>query len=545
MNLLTDPLFRVQTTRGRTAVSLPGLLEALGENVVHHLVGIQRHQEDAFHVFLCQLAAVVLARQCETDPAQTEDFWRDGLRRLARHTRGYAGHDRGDDIGDHAGNGDVDDHGRDAADDAWTLVVEDVSRPAFMQPPLPRDHADKLKPVAPIPNSPDALDLLPTAKNHDVKRARASEALPDNWIYSLVSLQTMSGFFGRGNPGISRMNSGFGSRLIVEVTRTVRLGQRWTDAVTRLLDHRREVLTGPYGFDENGLTLVWLVPWNGESSLSLSELDPCYVEICRRVRLSAADGTIVAATAPANAVRIAAGQLRGVVGDAWLPIDVSDDDKALTISAQGLTADILRRIVFHDGLLMTTMHKPLRSWTGNMWMRASVLVRGQGTTDGFHERSVLIPPHVQPRLFGGLGPQEPLSTVARDAIQSAGLFQRSVLRPAVFMYLQGAPDRLKFDTESSEWWTRSGRRFESLWSQEYFPWLWSLPESFDQEQALTHWATLLRDHGLTVLREVYASMPVHEGRRWRSRSMSERRFWGALYHHFPQLKEVQHEHGAS
>ena len=83
MNLLTEPVFRVQTPRGPQAWSLPALLAALGADTVESLPGLQRHQEDAFHIFLCYLAGAVLARADLQDPIQPEAFWRDGLRRLA------------------------------------------------------------------------------------------------------------------------------------------------------------------------------------------------------------------------------------------------------------------------------------------------------------------------------------------------------------------------------------------------------------------------------------------------------------------------------
>jgi CRISPR system Cascade subunit CasA len=59
-------------------------------------------------VFLCYLAGAVLARQKQTEPLQSEAFWRDGIRALT---------------------GQPDDA-------AWTLIVDDVTRPAFMQAPL-------------------------------------------------------------------------------------------------------------------------------------------------------------------------------------------------------------------------------------------------------------------------------------------------------------------------------------------------------------------------------------------------------------------------
>lgn len=63
MNLLTDPVFRIETAGGLRHVSLPALLTALGEDEVDSLPGLQRQQEDAIHIFLCQLAASVLVRE--------------------------------------------------------------------------------------------------------------------------------------------------------------------------------------------------------------------------------------------------------------------------------------------------------------------------------------------------------------------------------------------------------------------------------------------------------------------------------------------------
>ncbi|HDK02781.1 MAG TPA: type I-E CRISPR-associated protein Cse1/CasA, partial [Gammaproteobacteria bacterium] len=103
-NLLDDDVFGVVHIDGRRErLSLPGLLAAMGQGTVEGLPGIQRHQIDAFHVFLVYLAATVLDRQGRVDPTQSEAFWRDGLLQLAGS----------------------------AADAAWTLVVEDPKSPAF------------------------------------------------------------------------------------------------------------------------------------------------------------------------------------------------------------------------------------------------------------------------------------------------------------------------------------------------------------------------------------------------------------------------------
>lgn len=511
MNLLTDPLLRVQTDKGLQHMSLPTLMAALGRDEVNHLVGIQCHQEGAFHVFICYLGGAILARCGDNDPVQSEAYWREGMRMLA----GKAG------------------------DDAWKLVVNDLSKPAFMQPPLPKSDHERLKLLADLP---DAMDLLATAKNHDVKKERAMHPEVDEWFYALLSLQTMSGFFGRDNPGISRMNSGFGNRLIVELIRNNRPGSRWRDAVVRLFQHRQVVLSGAYGYDPQGLVLVWLELWDGQYSIPLSSLDPFYIEICRRVRLRG-NGTISHAdVVPSPSNRIDAKELKGVVGDAWLPIDQTSKDKldrAYTISARGLTADVMQRLVFSEDLIMTAMQKPLNSWQGQMSLTASVLVRGQGTTDGYYERTVSIPPAVQPRIFGPVEQRDPFASLSRQAIEYAGTMLYKVLRPAIFCYLEGAPETLQFRDSAKAWWVRYARRFEALWSDEYFNWLWSVPNNFDQLPVLKEWVLCLRDYALAVLREAQEAMPGHVGRYYRTRIQSERLFWGAYYKkdNFPFMKE--------
>lgn len=462
MNLLTDPLLRVETDTGLERMSLPGLLAALGEDRVEALTGIQRHQEEAFHVFLCSLAAAILARRGDSDPRKDESYWRDGLRNLA----GEAG------------------------DGAWTLVVEDLSKPAFMQPPIPKSNHAKLKPLA---GSPDALDLLPTAKNHDLKQGRATLHQLDEWIYALVSLQTMSGYFGRGNPGIARMNSGFGNRPIVELLHALRLGARWHDAVTRLLSHRSTMLEGPWGYEPEGMALLWTETWDGKQSRPLSGLDPNYIEIARRVRLRIDEDRLTVMSVSSDGSRLNAKTLNGLVGDGWLPVDLGvgkkggkpPEAKALTVSPKGLTADLLRRLVFSEGIVPTALQNPIDGRNGDLWLSVSVLVRGQGTTDGYHERRILIPAAQRPRLFGPKTSTDPLADLARNAISTAGEIQNRVLKPAIFLFLEGAPAQIKFDRDSAQaWWEKFASRYTSYWSDAYFPWLWQTPQEFDVDDRL-------------------------------------------------------------
>lgn len=522
MNLLFDPLLRVQTNRELLSMSLPALLAALARDDVQQVVGLQRHQEDALHVFLCYLAGAVLARWNDAEPPRDEEYWRCGLRTLA----GAVG------------------------DDAWSLVVADPSRPAFLQPPLPKADHDRLRLTA---DTPDALDLLLTAKNHDLKANRAVGAEPDQWIYALISLQTMSGYYGRGNPGISRMNGGYGSRPIVELVRSQRPGCRWLDAVRRLLGHRREILDAGFGYQDRGLVLVWIEPWDGKSSLALSQLDPFYVEICRRVRLRTRGFNLVADAVPSESNRIAAKELKGVVGDAWLPVDLKKSDagktagdKALTVPPGGPTAELLRRLIFADEVKLSALQRSASGWKDDVSLIVSVLVRGQGTTDGFHERCIPIPLAAQPRVFGPPERRDPFAALSRTGIEYAGKMQHRVLKPAILVYLSVAVEKARSDRESIQaWWKRFSGRFEELWSEAFFPWLWSTPEPFDDKIVLVDWAVRLRGHALTVLREAEQALPRRVGYKYRALVEAERRFWAALYakNNFPFLKEEKGESG--
>ena len=521
MNLLTDPLFRVITAKGMVRLSLPALLSRLGQNDISHFVGIQQHQYDPFHVFLCYLAGAVMARNNVSVPVQSESYW---LRELL----------------DLAG---------DAGYDAWQLFSGDDTKPAFMQPPLSAG-AKKTKSAI---NTPDQLDLFVTAKNHDLKRKRAALAEPDTWIYALISLQTMSGFSGRGNHGISRMNSGYGNRAIVELSRERSPGQRWIDAVERLSEYRKYILREPFGFAPSGLVLVWLEPWDGGTSLALAKLDPFYVEICRRIRLRGQTHVEYAEFYPSTQPRIFAKELNGAVGDPWLPIDlkgITQDKKssvkALTFPPAGITAEHMRRLIFEDELRLSILQKPMESWKGDLWLSASVLVRGQGITDGFHYWEVLIPKNKTLSIFKRSTQRDTLEKLSREAISTVATMQYRILKPSIFAYALGAPENFNLDDPfGSSVWTRASKHFESLWSPEYFPWLFSVPEIFDEQKEIRRWVEILQKIALRVLHEVELSTANHSGRQYRTRTEVRNRFWGGFYKNFEFMRRDHNEDSAS
>jgi CRISPR system Cascade subunit CasA len=508
-NLLSEDLLRVETKSGIENMSIPKLLEALGRDEVESYPGIQRHQEEAFHVFLCYLAGAVLARKRTDQIIQEKDFWSAGIREIS-----------GDD-----------------PDAAWSLIVDDPMRPAFMQSSVPsRKIFEKYKPGA---RTPDDLDVLQTAKNHDVKMTRISDPDPEDWIYALISLQTMCGFLGQGNYGIARMNGGFGNRVVVELLASNRYGRRWLDAVTRLLEYRARLLQDPWHYKDSGTILIWTTPWDLKTSLPLADLDPFFIESARAVRLVEDNDEIIVLAAATKAPRLAAKDQKGNLGDPWSPLD-KKKDSALTLSASGFTAELLRNLIFQEGYELLRMQKPMDNWKGKrLELACSVLVRGQGTTDGFHSVSVYMPARAHATIFGGGIRRERLSGLSKQAIDHAGAMQNKVLKPALYCFLESAPEKLNFDKrEISSWWQSCRSHFNKRWGQEYFPWLWRANEESDDGAAIAMWIEMLGDIAWQVFQESMNRYPAKHSCQYKARANAISLFWGLIHKHFKASKEV-------
>jgi CRISPR system Cascade subunit CasA len=483
-NLLTDPLLPLLRPGWPARdVSLPGALAALSDDdrPVDGFDGLMAHQAMPWFCLLVQLAAIALDRATPDAPADALDA--DGLPRPWTEPDRWAS----------ALRALTPDH----ADDApWCLVVPDPAKPAFLQPPTPKTdlarHKTRLA-------TPDNIDLPVTAKNHDIKIARRSAASPAEWLYALTTLQTFGGFSGRGNQGVARMNGGFGSRAVatrlpagqvagagvdgggvdgggvdgggvdgggvdwgVRFRRDLRvlLAQRGAGAAADgLIQHFVPVLEGSEAL--HGQALLWLIPWDEEVSLPMRTLDPHFIEVARHLRLVAGeDGRLAALFRPSETPRLAAKELKGALGDPWLPLAPGKEGaQALTVGPNGWTATRVAQILLgQDGYVSPPAQRALPGEAGTSAVFVfSVLVRGQGTTDGFHERRVGLPAAVVALLDGAPGAAEVIyRRLAKPMLELAGTARLKVLRPALSMLLQGPPAErtLTFDDPRTGPWLR-------------------------------------------------------------------------------------------
>lgn len=398
-NILEDPIIRISTSDGSTGhVSLPAVYAALMRDEVDAFPALRPHQRHAWHAFLAQLGAAAMHRAGLNGPPDDAEDWRRILRGL---TPGFPD------------------------DEPWHLVVEDITKPAFMQPPARSD--DRFKDYKTVVPTPDGLDMLVLSKNHDIKSAVAAQAEADDWIFALITLQTMEGFSGAGNYGISRMNGGLGSRAAFSLTPSTRPGLHLRRDL-KGLSERYESLLADYSMSDFGVALLWTLPWDGTKSEALlpDRLHPYYIEICRRIRLRvSAGGDLYGLRTSSKAARVEAKNLNGITGDPWMPIN-RKESKALTLASGGFTYRRVTEYLTSANWEQPALLQPVRSEqdeSASTLLLARALVRGQGKTEGYHERIIPVSRKVKRALMQRENMNE-LGRIAQSRIENISTVQR-------------------------------------------------------------------------------------------------------------------------
>ncbi|MCB2013163.1 MAG: hypothetical protein KDF64_21675, partial [Geminicoccaceae bacterium] len=442
MNLLSDPLLpSLCRESGPQVTSLPDLFASYARDDVRELPFLRPHQQMPWHAFMVQLAALALHRSGSCDIPDDPEHWREILRGLTPEW---------------------------PDDEPWRLVVDDLHEPAFMQPPIPKGSADPYKSTI---QTPDDLDVLVTSKNHGVKQATARDADPSAWIVALVLLQTTGGYFGSGNYGIARMKSSYATRPFVSLVPRGGICAHWRRDVGLLLASREANLREYDIFAENdGTTLLWCRPWDGESQIDLDCLDPWFIEICRRVKLDQRDKKqITARTAGSKAARIAAADLKGNLGDPWIPINRAQDGAAYN---QKPTYRVMSAVLFDS----EEWKRPtLLQWSDGldcvpMTVRFDVTEREHGKTGtrGHHRREVPIADADQWKTLFDPAQKDRVAQLAREMIDNARRLQNPVLKFPLMSLVQGGARDVKLGDQTADAWARPWLERADLRIDEHF-----------------------------------------------------------------------------
>lgn len=506
LNLLTDPIIRFAAGGDETTVSLPETCAALMRDEVDAFPALRPHQRHAWHAFIVQLGAMALRRAELEEPLDDAATWREIIRGLTP------------DFPD---------------DEPWTLVVDDITKPAFMQPPASSEK--KRVDYKSAIETPDELDMLVTSKNHDLKSAVDNLGGADAWIFALITLQTMEGFPGAGNYGISRMNGGFGNRPAFSITPSERHGAHARRDISALLECR-EWLLDEYPMRENGIELLWTRAWDGAKAeaKTLSDMDPFYIEICRRIRLNAnRGGDIRAIRANSKGPRIEARNFNGRVGDPWTPINLKES-KSLTLSERGFTYEkVVDYLALSSGdwqrppLLEQTESEKRSPQT--MTLVARAMVRGSGKTEGYHERIIPFREEVVRPIGRGSGSKE-FGDMARERIAQVRIVQK-ILRHAVSSFAAGGKtsDISKDYRDRANPWAN---KLDEVVDASFFDDLqdeFELDNADEREKARNKWLNnVVVKSASDLLSQACDSLPCPAIQRLRARVRAEGVFRGSL-----------------
>ncbi len=501
-NLLTDPLIQILWEDGNKYLkSIPEIYHELKEDKIVAFPGLQPHQRHAWHAFLAQLAVIALVTSNRTDIPNTSEDWYNLLRNLTRS-----------DYPD---------------DEPWLLVVEDLALPAFMQCPIP-DRDANFKHVS----TPDDIDILVKSKNHDLKQGIAIQSNYEDWIFALVSLQTMSGFLGSGNYGISRMNGGFSSRPCLGLAPADgNIGAHIFSDIRRMLKIRERLLDefAEYYQPEDGFALLWLQPWDGIEQLSLKKLDPFYIEICRRIRVCWDGYKVDARTTSSKNTRIFAKEAKGNLGDFWTPVH-SDENKAFSITSAGFRYNLLVRILFEKKFILPASTQ-IEEGTSNRWrLVARGVAAGQGKTEGYHERKDIVFSKETTHAFVQPTQLDKLSEISKRQIAEIAEVANA-LKLAISVYASGGKETAEFSKSDREQTWPYIRRFDEFADSLFFSALDDRFSSTDETEVNRFRSNFLEnliESAKQLLDQALKTTPCPSIRRHRAQAKSESAFRGYL-----------------
>lgn len=386
MDLLETPCIHALTSRGLSSFTLPGVLAGLDEGSVTGFPELRPHQEAPWHAFLVQIAALA---QRATDSRKPVDAptWASRLLTLSRH------------------------HGAD--NQGWHLYASSPLTPAVLQPADPGGLRWYT-----LATPDDGLDLLVSAKYHDRKFDVARRARPEHWLYAVATIQACAGYDGPRLYHTARVNGAFASRTFLgtapvnAATGAVDVSAWWRRDVDILLSMRPITASDPVASSRRP-ALLWFVPWPERQQLSLSDLDPWFLDTPRRVRITrGTDGDLAVQRAGSVRPRINGAGASGNTGDPWTAVHAKEG-KALALAGP-LNDRRLLDLLFGVGWTPP----PCVRWdppaaSGQLAIIAHGFAKRDKKITGYYQRLVAVPPAAAAVLAAG-----PASTDVGDLIRA-------------------------------------------------------------------------------------------------------------------------------
>lgn len=238
--------------------------------------------------------------------------------------------------------------------------------------------------------------------------------------------------------------------------------------------------------------------------------------------------------ASTRATRINAKDSKGITGDPWTPID-RKDAKSLTLANGGFTYKRVVEYLFNPNWTRPELLKPTHAELGSpetMMLVARGMVRGQGKTEGYYERTIPVRKRLQSAMLrqGGM---DDIGQIATARIEQIGKVQR-ILSHAIQVFLAGG-DSDNVSPEHRNLARPWLNRLDEIVDRSFFEALQDeigIEDREEQEHIRELWLRNgqdgVVDQAGSILSEAIDSLPCPAIYRYKARASSERLFYGRL-----------------
>ena len=264
--------------------------------------------------------------------------------------------------------------------------------------------------------------------------------------------------------------------------------------------------------------------------------DPWFIEVCRRVRLKDARGTISAIKANSKASRTDAKAFKGNLGDPWAPVHKTEG-KSLTLSGGDFDYTRLCELLFSGNWSVPLLALRGRDEDGDMLLVAEALSRGNSKTEGFKSRVVPVPGRVVPLLS-----LPTVATFSKAQMDEIAVFDVALRDAIALVSAGGNPEELKKNKKKhSRRAITSQKHFQYAADRLFFPHLWNrvaaneMRDSEAEGTAKIKFLQALRDAAAAELKSALPAIPCPTIQRPRAEARARRAFHARLRREHPIL----------
>ena len=330
------------------------------------------------------------------------------------------------------------------------------------------------------------------------------------------------------------MDGGWGRRPGVGIVPPGGYGCRWLRDLKILLAVR-DSIADKYGLNRDGIALAWLLPWDGAatSAISVSQLDPFYIEVSRRVRLSRDVGSYTAktATTPNARIQSIAG---GLTGDIWSPIDQDKDGrKVFTARPYGFGYRTAVNLLVPTKIELSPAMKPQRfdPVVGLRLNMESIAWGPKNTNAGYHKREIHIGKKLAVMLASANKAEiDEVAAISKSRVEQLGEITWMLTQALMVLFTSDTlSESQKKDEVLKERAKRFSLPFETKCDAEFFPKLFEEIEATDRDATRNQWLLILADCAESVLKSAFTAGPRSVQLRYKAQSAALGRLRSMMY----------------